>query len=353
MNISSRFLNVSLFTVVMFLFSTAYSEDKQQAQDKKAKVACIAFYNLENLFDTIHQDGVNDYEFLPNGGNAWDSKKYNNKLKNMSEVISGIGEPWVKGGPNVIGVSEIENRSVLEDLVRTSALKGSDYGIVHYDGPDRRGVDVALLYKKGSFKVLNSASIPFKRDSDPNFRSRDQLVVTGLLDDDEISIIVNHWPSRGAGPEFRNDAATVTRSIVDSLLRLNANAKIVVMGDLNDDPVDKSVVKYLNAGGKENQLKSGQLFNTTWKLFQDGVGSLAYRDAWNLFDQIIISQGLLKPANPDSYRFYKTFVYDKPFLKNKDGQYKGYPFRTFAGGAYAGGYSDHFPTYMYIIKDIK
>lgn len=353
MKVSKVFLNVVLFFAVTFCYVVVYGQNKPQAQDKKVKVACIAFYNLENLYDTIHQDGVNDYEFLPNGGNAWDGKKYERKIKNMSEVIIGIGEPHVKGGPSIIGVSEIENRSVLEDLVRSDALKSSDYGIVHYDGPDRRGVDVALLYKKNVFKVLNSVSVPYKRPNQPNFRTRDQLVVTGLLDGDEISLIVNHWPSRGAGPEFREDAAKVTRGIVDSLLLINPKAKIVVMGDLNDDPTDKSVTKCLGSVGKEAKLKDNLMFNPMWKLFQDGIGSLAYRDAWNLFDQIIISQGLLKPAKQDSYRYYKAFVYDKPFLKNKDGQYKGYPFRTFAGGNYAGGYSDHFPTYIYVVKDVK
>jgi predicted extracellular nuclease len=343
----SRNFNLHRILIIALLSAVAVSAC---AQDKTYKASCIAFYNLENLFDTIDDPNTNDAEFLPGGINKWTTQRYQAKLSNMAKVIAGIGGEMVKGGPTIIGLSEIENRGVLEDLINTTPLKDLDYAIVHYDSPDKRGVDVAMLYKPSVFKVTNSTTNTLYMPGRTDFYSRDQLVVTGELDGETISVIVNHWPSRRSGPEYREEAAKLSRKLSDSLSREHKNAKIFIMGDLNDDPTDKSVLKVLGAKGKKEDVKKGDLFNPMWQLHREGIGSLAYRDAWNLFDQIIISEPLLSD-NGKGWKFHKAKVYNEKFLIQKDGPYAGYPFRTFAGGAYAGGYSDHFPTYLFIIKE--
>lgn len=334
-----------LFAAVFFVSVFSVS-----AQEKTFKASCIAFYNIENLFDTIDDPNTNDAEFLPDGINRWTAQRYQAKLSNMAKVIAGIGNEMVKGGPAIIGLSEIENRGVLEDLINTQPLKDLGYAIVHYDSPDKRGVDVGLLYKPSVFKMVNSTSGRLYMPGRTDFFSRDQLVVTGELDGELISVIVNHWPSRRSGPEYREEAAKLTRRLSDSVSGVHKNAKIFIMGDLNDDPTDRSVLKFLGAKGKKEEVAKGDLFNPMWQLHRDGIGSLAYRDAWNLFDQIIVSEPLLS-ENGKGWRFYKAKIYNEKFLIQKDGPYAGYPFRTFAGGAYAGGYSDHFPAYVFIVKE--
>lgn len=340
----------SIKTSVLICLSLLFFSHCTMGQER-SKAACIAFYNLENLFDTIDDPYKNDAEFLPNGTNHWTSERYEVKLANMADVISRIGGEIMKGGPTILGVSEIENRVVLEDLINTPPLKGLGYDIVHFNSPDRRGVDVGLLYKKSAFEVTNSTSNRLTMPGKTDWYTRDQLVVSGKLDGEMIHVIVNHWPSRAAGSEYREAAAALSLALCDSLRRIDPDAKIFVMGDLNDDPTDRSVYKVLGAKGKSKDVEKGGLYNPMWKLYQKGIGSLAYRDAWNLFDQIIISEPLLRESN--GWQFLKADVFNEKFLLQKDGPYAGYPFRTFAGGAYAGGYSDHFPTYLFIVKKGK
>ncbi|GAB1405206.1 MAG: endonuclease/exonuclease/phosphatase family protein [Lentimicrobiaceae bacterium] len=342
-------INRGYYTCIVLLLFIFSAHNSGYAQEKKYLATTIAFYNVENLFDTIDDAGVNDAEFLPQGGNRWTAERYHAKLRNIAEVISRIGEDVVPGGPAVIGISEIENRGVLEDLIQTPPLDKLGYDIVHYDSPDRRGIDVALLYKKDAFKVIHSTSNRLYMPGRTDFYSRDQLVVTGKLFGDRISVIVNHWPSRRAGPEYREAAALLSRQLSDSLNREHKNAKIFIMGDLNDDPTDRSVFKVLGAKAHADQCGKGDLFNPMWQLFRDGIGSLAYRDSWNLFDQIIISTPVVNAEK--GWRFYKARVYNEKFLIQKDGPYAGYPFRTYAGGAYAGGYSDHLPVYLILIRE--
>lgn len=328
------------------------------AQDSvKYHVAVIGFYNIENLFDTINDIGLsNSEEFTPQGMNKWNTERYRNKLSNMAQVISKIATETSPDGAAVLGVTEIENRRVLEDLVKEPVIAERNYQIVHYDSPDRRGIDVALLYQPRYFKVTNSRTHTLTMPEDTGFRTRDQLVVSGLLDEDPIHVVVNHWPSRRGGERasrpLRNAAGDLSRHIVDSLLALDKNAKIFVMGDLNDDPVNPSVKEHLRCKGKKEDLMPGDMFNPMMKMYKDGIGSLAYRDTWNLFDQIIISQGLLGNNN-SSYKFYNAKVFSKNFLKQQEGAYAGYPLRTFAGGVYMNGYSDHFPVYVTLIKEAK
>jgi len=346
MSIKIIFLKIYVF--IFFLFFI------QSLNAQQAKVGCIGFYNLENFFDTIQQNNLNGEEFTPNGSYHWNTEKYNIKLKNMSEVISKIGDELVKGGPIIMGFSEMENRSVLEDLVLQPALFPMNYGVVHYDSPDRRGVDVGLIYQKQHFKVTNSYPVEVTMPNDTAFRTRSQLVVYGLFDGEPICVIVNHWPSRSGGEKKsepkRARAAQVCRSIADSIMQRDPSAKILIMGDLNDDPKDASLIKFLKAKKTIEETKAGDLYNPMYKLFKDGIGSLAYRDSWNLFDQIIVSYPLTE-KDKSSYRLYQAKVYNKNYLTTKEGQYTGYPWRTFSGTTFTAGYSDHFPVYIFLVKE--
>ena len=321
------------------------------------KAGLIAFYNLENLFDTINTEGVEDEEFTPEGINRWNGDKYRHKIENIAQAVYLIGEEdgW-KGGPAILGVSETENRQVLEDLIVHPLLKESGYQIVHYDSPDLRGVDVALLYRARFFRVTSSSSNELKITDENGERifTRDQLVVSGIFDGEPMHFIVNHWPSRSGGElatrPRRNATADLTRHLVDSLLALDGNAKIFVMGDLNDDPSNESLRKHLRAGPDAEKLKDGELFNCMYPLFKKGVGSLYYRDGMNLFDQIIITPALTG-KDYSTYKFYKSQVFNSQFLVQKDGQYKGYPLRTYVGTVFQSGFSDHFPVYILIVKN--
>ncbi len=326
------------------------------AQNYKAGV--IAFYNLENLFDTIDTPDVRDTEFTPVGSKKWTGDKYWEKINNMATVISKIGVKEGLPGPAIIGVSEIENRSVLEDIVKTDILKEQNFQIVHYDSPDKRGIDVGLLYQPRYFKVTHTSSVPLLITGDGGRRvyTRNQLVVSGIFDDEEMHFIVNHWPSRRGGESrsrpLRNAAAELTRSIVDSITAINPDAKVVVMGDLNDDPMNESVKIHLKVVGEKKKLKEGDMYNTMYKLYKKGIGSLAYRDNWNMFDQIIITQPFLG-NDYSSYKLRVAHVFNDNMLINKSGKYKGYPHRTYVGDTYKAGYSDHFPVYIIIIKEVK
>lgn len=330
--------------ILVFLISQL-----QVFAQSKAKVAVIGFYNVENLFDTIDNPYTNDQEFLPDGANAWNSEKYNKKLLNMSEVISQIGDEYIKGGPTILGVAEVENELVLRDLIKTPKLINSGYEIVHYESPDYRGIDVGFLYKKESFTVVNSTNTKFFIEDNPKYRTRSQLCVTGLLGNDTISIIVNHWPARGNDEKYRLAAAQLTKNIADSLYNRNPEAKIVIMGDLNDDPIDKSIKNVLGAEGKLNNVKKYGFFNPMWKMYKQGIGTLAYRDAWSIFDQIIVSKPLLEQKN-NKWSFHKAHVFYRPFLIATEGQYSGYPLRTFSNGVFINGYSDHLPVYISLIQ---
>ncbi len=333
----------------------AFQQPAVNAQGKQAKVLCVAFYNLENLFDTIDDPKIDDAEFLPKASSQWDSKRYYTKLNHLAEVISQIGDEYTKNGPAFIGVSEVENRQVVEDLVHTPPLKSMGYDVVHFDSPDKRGIDVALLYQPKLFRVTSSKAHPFTM-ADTSFHTRDILQVDGLLDGELVHVLVNHWPSRSGGQQEsaskRNAAADLCLSIVESIYKEEPNAKIIIMGDLNDDPVDASLMKHLKIKTKPEDVKPGDLFDPMWQLFRDGVGSIAYQDTWDLFDQIIVSSSLMD-KNAEGYRYLKAKVFNKTFLIQKEGIYKGYPFRTYGGGIYLGGYSDHLPAYLFLVKEIR
>lgn len=323
------------------------------AQDKKFKVHTIAFYNVENLFDTINDPKINDDEYTPIGSQRWTGVKYRKKLENLAKVISEIGVGENPNSPTVLGVAEVENRSVLEDLVKQPALLNKEYGIIHFDSPDRRGIDVGLLYQKKHFQPTSYKNHPLIIERDgARVYTRDQLLVTGLLDGEEMHFIVNHWPSRSGGEKrsspFREAAAALNKRIIDSLFKINPNAKVITMGDFNDGPYNKSIKSVLGAKAKKEETKEFGLYNPMEEMSNKGIGTLAYRDAWDLFDQMIITEPFLK-KDYSSYRFWKAAVFNKPYLTQKTGQYKGYPLRNWNGEV---GYSDHFPVYLYIIKQM-
>jgi len=340
--------------IAVFLAVTPLLSAQQQV-----RAGVIAFYNLENLFDTIDTPGVMDEEFTPEGPNKWTGRRYLEKIDNMALAISRIGEDegW-SGGPAVLGVSEIENRSVLEDLAAHPLLKESNYQVVHYDSPDLRGVDVGLMYRPRFFSVTSSASpvLDIKDEKGERVYTRDQLVVSGIFDGEPMHFIVCHWPSRSGGElttrPRRNAAATLSRHLVDSLQAIDPDAKIFVMGDLNDDPTDESLRKYLRAAPDAQRLKEGEMFNTMFPLFKKGIGSLYYRDGVNLFDQIIITPSLTGD-DYSTYKFRLARVFNSSFLLQKDGQYKGYPLRSFVGTVWQGGFSDHFPVYVFIMRNVQ
>lgn len=346
-----------------FGFITAFSAflmtSPALAQEKKQyQVTCVGFYNLENLFDTEDDPQKRDEEYTPEGKNNWTNERYQAKLKNMSHVLNDLGKDDSPDGCAIIGVAEVENRKVLEDLVATDNLKDRNYQIVHYPSPDRRGIDVGLLYQEKYFKVTNSASYRLVFPDDTAYYTRDQLVVSGVLAGEEVSVLVAHWPSRRGGQQASNirrvQAAQLGRQIIDSLYAVNPNAKIIYMGDLNDDPVNESVQNYIQAKGKIEKVKKQMFFNPMYKLYKQGNGTLAWGDAWNLFDQIVVSKDFLTTtADYSTLKYYGVRVYNKAYLKQTEGRYKGYPFRTYAGGAYAGGYSDHFPVYLVFVKEMK
>lgn len=342
-------MKLSTIVIAVFIFFPLVFS----AQEKNYKALCVAFYNLENLYDTIDDPLTDDSEFLPKGKKNWNTDKYKKKISNLARVISGIGEEINAGGPVIIGLCEVENRAVLEDLISEPRLARLNYGIVHYDGPDKRGVDVALLYMKDYFEVISSLPATLKITGDDNFRTRDQLIVTGKLQGEVMHLIVNHWPSRRGGEKrslpFRLAAAELCRASVDSILLTDSLSKIIVMGDMNDDPTDESIVLKLKAKGEKNSLLHGELYNPMNGLFKKGLaGSLAYRDKWNLFDQIIISRNLLTDST--GYFYHKAGVCNKNFMVQQSGNYKGYPYRTYVGNNFKGGYSDHFPVYIILIN---
>ena len=328
------------------------------AQDKQYSVSVVGFYNLENLFDTINQPDVNDEEFTPDGSNLYTPLVYRDKLGKLEQVLSDIGTDFTPDGLSVFGVAEIENESVLKDLANQPKLKPRRYQIVHYNSPDERGIDVALMYNPKYLKVIysHSLNVPLKNSNGTPRHTRDVLYVYGMYNGEPMHFFVNHWPSRRGGEEAsapaRASAASVSKRVIDSLMKIDPQTKVFVMGDLNDDPTSPSVAKVLGAKGEIKSVKDGELYNPWVDFINRGIGTLAYNDSWNLFDQIILSSGFLKKEQKGFF-FHAAHIFNKQFMVTKTGRYKGYPMRTFDGNIYNGGYSDHFPTYCIFLKELQ
>jgi hypothetical protein len=370
--------NIKIIHLVLLSVSL-FSVTNGRAQQKKYLIHTVAFYNFENLFDTINDPNTYDEEWTPTGMQRWTFDKYQKKLTNLAKVLSEIGSAENPDAPTFIGGCEIENRNVLEDLVKQPKLMEKNYGIIHFDSPDKRGIDVALLYQKKHFQPTSYTSIPlyiYKKGSEvketvkleseektddllqmssKNYRvyTRDQLLVTGFLDGEEMSIIVNHWPSRSGGEKksspFREAAGALNKKILDSLQQINPNAKVITLGDLNDGPYNKSVKVALGAKSNKVDVSPLGIYNPFEEMAKKGFGTIAHRDAWDIFDQIMVTASLLK-TDYSSFRYWKAGIYNKSFLIQTSGQYKGYPLRHSSTEV---GFSDHFPVYIYLIKEVR
>ena len=339
---------------VLMLCMALFTVATLSAQDKPYSVV---FYNLENLFDIYNDPETHDDEFTPTGVKQWNETRYQKKLWNMERVLFDIAAQQ-KDYPIVIGVSEVENRNVLEDLISQPKLKGANYRICHYDSPDARGVDVAFLYRADVFKLEGSDNIKLHVEGLPNFRTRDLVVMWGTIEDEPFYFLVSHWPSRLGGKEasqFKRDAcAKQIREIKDSLLRENPATKVIVMGDFNDDATDDSIVEVMGAKGNVKDLVPGDFFNPYNAMLRAGLGTLAYQDEWNLFDNICVTENLVNAEKGKLHiikgkKFYGN-IFTRPYMLQLEGQYKNYPLRTFVSNNFQDGYSDHFPVFIYIGK---
>jgi predicted extracellular nuclease len=283
---------------------------------------------------------------------------YQQKLNNMAKVISEIGLAESNNSPVILGVAEIENRKVLEDLVNTKFLKAKKYEIIHYNSPDLRGIDVAFLYQPVYFSPTHHETFELRLWDEQGVRdyTRDQLLVSGYLNGELVHIIVNHWPSRRGGEEAsrnkREKAAYVNTEIIAKIHENDPNAKIIIMGDFNDDPTNTSFKEVLKTKATKEEVLEGDIYNPTEQMFKNGQNTLAYRDNINFFDQILISSPLLaNDNNYSTFKMYKVMVFNPQYLTTQTGTYKGYPFRSFSSTGFLGGYSDHYPVYMYLIRE--
>ena len=303
----------------------------------------VAFYNLENLFDTKDEPRKLDQDFTPDGFKKWSVKRYKRKVHKLAKTISEVGNRTSKTAPVLVGVAEVENAHVIEDLLNTGSLEDIDYGFVHYDSPDERGIDTALIYHKSFFKVLHSEPITLYVDNPNGVRdtTRDILYVHGMLNKEAVHIFVNHWPSRRDG-EIKTDYKRIkaAQTLLEFMKKLQIQHKdpnYLVLGDYNDDPQSESVQKLVNEGG---------LYNPMEKLhIPIQRGSTNYKKTWSLFDQIMVSHSFLNHEK-GSHSFANANIFDEQFLRENKGKYKGTPYRTYAGRKYIGGYSDHFPVYI-------
>ena len=309
--------------------------------------AVIAFYNLENLFDTTDDPHTLDDDFTPKGFKKWKEKRYARKIKKLAEAISRIGEDEKLAPPVLVGVAEVENKKVIQNLLDTGSLKNSSFDFVHFDSPDERGIDTALLYNPEHFTVQHAETLPLLIENEDGERdyTRDILYVSGLLNGEEVHVFVNHWPSRRQGVDEtqykRIRAAETLLEKVDEINEGTSEANIIIMGDFNDGPDSESITLLMN---------SGLFINPMQQLATPNSGSANYKGKWSLFDQILVSHSFLN-FEPDTHSFKKAAIFRPMFLKEWKGKYKGNPFRTFAGKKYLGGYSDHFPVYILLKKN--
>jgi len=341
-------------STILFICFTCFSQQVK----KDYKINTIAFYNLENLFDTINDPKTMDENSPILKLKTGKSKIYWDRINNMSRVISEIGSKTTHSSPAIVGLSEIENSRVLDDLIKNSFLKNGNYDYIHIDSPDWRGMDVALLYKKSAFDPVEYKTYQLFAFNEKGYRvkTRDQLLVSGYLDDEFIHIIINHWPSQRSGQQktayLREKSAELNLEIIHEIKESNPNAKIITLGDFNDNPTENSFKKILKTDESKENIENTSLYNPFEKMYQKGLGSLGFRDNINLFDQIIISGNwCAKNGNYNKYSYYKAGIYNPRYLTQKKGKFKGYPFRSWSNNTFTGGFSDHYPVYVFVIKE--
>ena len=344
--------------IFSFIALTLCVTINSSAQQKKYAMYAMGFYNLENLFDTCHDEGKQDYDFLPTGSYKWNGLKYSNKLNNMARVLAEMGTDRIPVGCAVIGVSEVENAKVLTDLCAREPLAKRNMQFVHFEGVDRRGVDCALLYNPALFSVdtLRTKLYPYF-DEDTTFYTRGFLAVHGTMAQEDVCVIVTHLPSRlRPGDAKRVSGAEQITALIAKLKEENPETKFVVMGDMNDDPTDRSMTKYMRGKEDIEDVKEDDMFNPWISDLKKGTGTLLYNGAWNLFDQILVSQNMLdqtKKRDYSSLKYFKHQIFRRDYLFQTEGKYKGNPKRTHAGGQWLNGYADHLPVIMYMLKEVK
>ena len=315
--------------------------------ETRKNIYTIGFYNVENLFDIVDNPRTADNDYLPESRRKWTRKRYLHKLKKLSSVISQLGDNLSKYSPAIVGLVEVENSKVVQDLISHKNLVHQNYSYVHYDSPDERGIDVALIYNRSLFEVFSSKTYALEFEEDDGYRdySRDLLRVSGSLNGELVHVLVNHWPSRREGEEEskpkRIKAAQLVHTAIDDIKAEIPDAKIIIMGDFNDDPTSESVKDHLVTDG---------FFNPMVSLFEKGLGTLTFQKKWNLFDQIIFSKNFLNKES-QKHSFMHAEVFNKDWLRVFKGKLKGSPFRTYIGPWYKGGFSDHFPVYTFLKKN--
>lgn len=307
----------------------------------------IAFYNVENLFDTEDDLHTHDKDFLPTSEKRWTPKRYKNKLRKLGQVIAQIGSKGSDFPPAIVGLAEVENKKVVQDLIDSKYLEKHDYNLVHYDSADERGIDVALIYNTKDFEVKHSEtfSVYFEKEEGVQDYTRDILLVSGILNGEEIHIIVNHWSSRREGAkETEHKRITAAEKVNEVIANLNMtynNPKVIVMGDFNDTPQSNSLISI---------EEKSNLYNPFKTISTRDKGSLNHRFSWHVFDQILISSNFFD-ATSTKFNFNEADIYNPDFIKEYKGKYKGQPFRTYVGKKHKGGYSDHFPVYIELKED--
>lgn len=341
----------------LFVLSLMLMAVMAVSAQKRFKTYAVGFYNQENLFDTIHDEGKKDADFLPDGKYHWDSNKYNNKLKNMAQALSDMGTTGLPDqGCAVIGLAEVENARVLNDLIRQPQLKARGYKYVHIEGPDARGIDCAMLYNPSLFTVESAHLYPYVQHlaEEPNFITRGFLAVNGKLADEPVTIIVCHLPSRFSKAAYRIQGAEEVKALKDSLQKADKKRKFFIMGDMNDDPIDSSMHVALQAKEEISMVKKHDMYNPWYNILaKDNTGTLLYRGKWNLFDQIILSPNLLPKGKKSDYKkltYQRNEIQRMPYLFQTEGKYAGTLKRTTAGGKWLNGYSDHLPVVVYLQK---
>lgn len=313
----------------------------------------VMFYNCENLFDTKDDSVKLDDEFTPSGKKHWTWPKYQRKINNIAKVIIAVGG---YNPPDVVGLCEVENRYVLEGLTKYTPLKKAGYKIIHKESPDRRGIDVAMLYIPSTFKPLKKTWYRVDFPFAPNSRTRDILYVKGILGKtDTVHIFVNHWPSKWGGQKEtepkRIFVAKLVRSKADSILQLNPRANIILIGDLNDSPEDVSLLKGLGAKHDFKHINDTSLYDLSYYLMLKGEGSHKYHGQWDIIDHIVVSGALINKRNKIWSTYKDAHIFKAPFLLEDDEKYTGKKlYRTYIGYKYIGGFSDHLPVYIGLYK---
>lgn len=353
-------MNARIATLILFLtVALNINAQSKNAEAKKFSMYAIGFYNQENLFDTCHDAGKRDYDFLPTGSYKWNGVKYSNKLKNMAYALADMGTDRLPVGCAFIGLAEVENAKCLTDLCEQEPLKKRNMKFVHFEGVDKRGVDVAALYNPSLFSVnwAKTRLVPFERE-DTTFYTRGFLVVQGSMAGEEVCCIVCHLPSRLHGDDFyRVSGAKQLTALKERLQKETPGLKVMIMGDMNDDPTDRSMTQGLRGKAEIKDVEAGDMYNPWIKILKSGTGTLRYDGAWNLFDQILLSENMLlkdkKSKDYSSLKYFQHQVFRRDYLFQTEGKYKGNPKRTTAGGQWLNGYSDHLPVVVYLLKEQK